>query len=65
MYRDMIIHAFQLALVRNCKPCHFCISSFNISFTNLCCFTIDKPLNFALVTSMANIEPQPPDISIT
>lgn len=52
-------------LVRSCKPCHLLISSFKISLTNLCCLTIERPWNFSLVTSIENIDPHPPLMSLT
>lgn len=47
------------------SPCHLAISSLSIEFTNLCCLIMLRPLNFSDVTLMANIEPQPPEMSMT
>lgn len=55
----------QAALVLSWSPCHWAISSFNTSFTNLCCLIMGIPLNCELSTVIANIEPQPPEMSLT
>lgn len=41
------------------------MSSFRILFTSWCCLMRLSPLNFLLVTLMANMDPQPPDTSCT
>lgn len=53
------------AFVRNWTPCHPAISSFNTSFTILCCLMTVKPLNLGDSISSAYMEPQPPLMSWT
>ncbi|EEB20146.1 hypothetical protein Phum_PHUM603460 [Pediculus humanus corporis] len=40
-------------------------STKRVSFINLCCLTVDKPLNSTLSTNISYIDPHPPDMSTT
>lgn len=56
---------FHEDLVFNCTPCHPRISSLNTSLTNRCCRTTLNPLNLLETTSIAYMDPHPPEISCT
>ena len=47
------------------NPCMSLMSSFNIEVTNLCCLTRDKSRNFSEAILTSNMEPQPPEMSLT
>nr|POE62269.1 non-structural maintenance of chromosomes element 4 like a [Quercus suber] len=55
----------QGALVFNCTPCHFLISSPSTLFTSRCCLITGRPANCDDTMSSAYIEPQPPEMSCT
>lgn len=41
------------------------ISFLSVSVINLCCLTVDSPLNSVVSTNISYIEPQPPEMSLT